>query len=145
MHQHRHSESGMTLLISLVMLVVITMLGIASIRMNSSSMLVVGNMQARKATEGVAFRAIEQTVNSIAPFNSPTAAVTFTPPSGYSVTIGDRSCLRSTPVSGYSALSAVAPEENYWEFSVTVSDSLTGARASMTQGVKVRQLAGSCT
>lgn len=135
----------MTLLISLVMLVVITLLGVASIRMNSSSMLVVGNMQARKATEGIAARAIEQTVNSVAPFNSPTSSVSFTPPSGYSVTISNRTCLRSVAVSGYSALSAVAPEENYWEFSVTVSDSLTGARASMVQGVKVRQLAGSCT
>jgi len=70
--------------------------------------------------------------------------VAFTAPAGYTVTIGNRTCLRSTPASGYSALSAVAPEDNYWEFNVTVNDTITGAQAAMTQGAKVRQLAGSC-
>ena len=138
-------QQGMTLVIALVMLVVITILGISAIRMNSTSMLVVGNMQWRKSAENLAMIAVEQTMNSSTPFSSPTASVAFTAPAGYTVIIGNRTCLRSTPASGYSALSAVAPEENYWEFNVAVSDSFTGARAAMTQGVKVRQLAGSCT
>ena len=137
-------QKGMTLLISLVMLVVITILGIAAIRMNNSSLLVVGNMQWRKSAENLAMRAIEQTLNSPAPFNTPTSTVAFTAPAGYTVTIGNRTCLRSTPASGYSALSAVAPEDNFWEFNVTVNDTITGAQAAMTQGAKVRQLAGSC-
>jgi Tfp pilus assembly protein PilX len=135
----------MTLVIALVMLVVITILGISAIRMNNSSLLVVGNMQWRKSAENLALVAIEQTMNSATPFSSPTATVAFTAPAGYTVTIGNRTCIRSTPASGYSALSAVAPEENFWEFNVAVNDTITGARTSMTQGVKVRQLAGSCS
>ncbi len=141
----KKKQQGMTLVIALVMLVVITILGISAIRMNNFSMLVVGNMQWRKSAENLAMMAIEQTMNSPVPFASPTATVAFTAPAGYTVTIGNRSCLRSTPASGYSALSAVAPEENYWEFNVSVNDTITGARTSMTQGVKVRQLSGSCT
>ncbi|MEY4598423.1 MAG: hypothetical protein RLZZ445_1220 [Pseudomonadota bacterium] len=145
MYRAIKAQQGMTLVIALVMLVVITILGISAIRMNSTSMLVVGNMQWRKSAENMAMMAIEQTMNSAAPFTSPTATVSFTAPAGYTVTIGNRTCIRSTPASGYSALSAVAPEENYWEFNVSVSDTFTGASATMTQGVKVRQLAGSCT
>lgn len=139
------SQSGMTLLIALAMLVVITILGISAIRMTGSSMLVVGNMQWKKAAENIALMAIEQTMNSATPFNSPTSTVAFSAPAGYTVTISNRTCLRSSPASGYSALSAVAPEENIWEFAITVSDGMTGARSSMIQGAKIRQLSGSCT
>lgn len=139
------SQSGMTLVIALAMLVVITILSISAIRMTGSSMLVVGNMQWKKAAENIALLAIEQTMNSATPFNSPAAPITFSAPAGYVVTIGNRTCLRSSPASGYSALSAVAPEENIWEFTITVSDSMTGARSSMVQGAKIRQLSGSCT
>lgn len=139
------SQSGMTLLIALAMLVVITILGISAIRMTGSSMLVVGNMQWKRSAENIAMLAIEQTMNSAAPFAAPTAPVTFNAPSGYTVTIGNRTCLRSTPASGYSALSAVAPEENIWEFTISVNDTITGAQSSMVQGAKIRQLAGSCT
>jgi len=142
---HIHAQSGMTLLIALAMLVVITILGISAVRMTSSSMLVVGNMQWKQSAENVAKLAIEQTMNSSAPFANPTAPVTFSAPAGYNVTIGNRNCLRSTPASGYSALSAVAPEENIWEFTISVNDTITGAQSSMVQGAKIRQLAGSCS
>lgn len=137
-------QQGMTLLIALAMLVVITIMGVSAIRMTGSSLLVVGNMQWRKSAENQAMLAIEQTMNSVVPFYAPTSTVAFTAPAGYTVTIGNRTCLRSTPASGYSALSAVAPEDNYWEFNVTVNDTITGAQTAMTQGAKVRQLAGSC-
>lgn len=140
-----HSQSGMTLLIALAMLVVITILGISVIRMTGSSMLVVGNMQWKRAAENIGLMAIEQTMNSAAPFASPTSAVSFSPPTGYTVTISNRNCLRSSPASGYSALSAVAPEENIWEFTISVTDTITGATSTMVQGAKIRQLSGSCT
>jgi hypothetical protein len=59
----------------LVMLVVITLFGIAGIRMSTSSLTVVGNMQARKFTENYARLAIEQIMNSIQPFNNATTAI----------------------------------------------------------------------
>lgn len=138
------AERGSTLMVVMVMLVVITLLGIASIRMSDSSLRVVGNMQSRKAADNLGLRAIEVTVDTVAPFTSPTAAVAFTAPAGYTVSIGNRSCTQSSPASGYSALSNIAPEDNTWEFVVTVTDAFTGAATRMTQGVRVRQLAGNC-
>ncbi|MDA0225215.1 MAG: hypothetical protein O2975_03775 [Proteobacteria bacterium] len=138
-------QRGVTLLVVLVMLVVITLLGIASIRMSGSSMLIVGNMQARKFVEGFGLQAIEQVMNSSAPFSSPTAAQAFTAPAGIAVAIGNRSCVHSAAATGYSLTAALSPEDNNWEFQVDVTDSFTGARTRMVQGVRIRQLSGSCS
>jgi len=138
-------QRGMTLLVVLVMLVVITLLGIASIRISGSNLLVVGNMQSRKLVENYGLQAIEQVMNSIAPFNAPTSAVAVTVPAGLAVSVINRTCTFSAPAAGTSAVSPIAPEDNNWEFSVSVSDSFTGARTTMLQGVKIRQLAGACS
>ena len=155
-------QRGTTLLVVLVMLVVLTLLGVAGMRMSTSSLQIVGNMQARKFAENVALQALEDVMNSIAPFNSPAGpvtlrsggttvtanagvAVSLPSPAGIQVTVSSRTCLFSAPASGYSAVSAIAPEDNLWEFSVTVNDSFTGATATMGQGTKIRQLFGSCT
>ncbi len=138
-------QQGATLLVVLVMLVVITLLGIASIRISGSNLLVVGNMQSRKFVENYGLQAIEQVLNSIAPFNAPTSAVAVAAPAGLTVSVSNRTCTFSAPAPGTSAVSTIAPEDNNWEFSVTVTDSFTGARTSMVQGVKIRQLAGACS
>lgn len=140
----RHRQRGTTLLIVLVMLVVITLLGLAGIRMSNSSLLVVGNLQARRFAENVGQQAIEQVLNSIAPFNSPTASVSLAAVAGMNVTVSNRSCLYSAPATGYSAVFALAPEDNIWEFQVDVTDTFTNARTKMIQGVKIRQLNGFC-
>ena len=144
-------ERGVTLLVVLVMLVIITLLGIAAIRLSGSSMLVVGNMQARKFTENWAGQAIEQVLNNLNAFQVPTSAVTVVAPGGGSLPAGitaavsNRTCVFSAPATGYSALATITPEDNTWEFSVTVTDSFTGSRTVMVQGARIRQLAGNCT
>ncbi len=139
-------QRGATLLVVLVMLIVITLLGIAGIKMGTSSLQVVGNMQARKFVENHAQQAVEEVMNSIVPFNSPTSAVSITGlPSGLSATVTNRICVYSAAASGYSAVSTIAPEDNIWEFEVTVTDSFTGARSHIAQGAKIRQLSGYCT
>lgn len=138
-------ETGATLLVVLVMLVVLTLLGIAGIKMSSSSLLAVGNLQARKFTENYASQAIEQVMNGIAPFNSPDSAFTFTgAPAGLTIVVSNRTCLFSAPASGYSAVSALAPEDDLWEFRVRVTDTFTGAQTIMWEGAKIRMLNGSC-
>lgn len=137
-------QSGATLIIVLIMLVAITLLGIASIRMSSNSMLVVGNMQARRFAENIGNQAIEVVVGSAAYFNNPTSAVTFTPPAGVTVTVDARTCVQTTPAAGYSAVSSISPEDNNWEFGVTVTDTFTGSRTRMIQGIRMRQLSGNC-
>ena len=163
-------QDGATLLVVLIMLVVLTLLGVAGMRMSTSSLQIVGNMQARKFTDNVASQAIEDVMNSIAPFNAPTGNVTLrtggttvsTPaytgaspvaadyvnlpsPAGVKVAISKRVCQFSAPASGYSAVSTIAPEDNLWEFTVTVQDTFTNATSTMVQGTKIRQLSGSCT
>lgn len=155
-------QRGTTLLIVLIMLVVLTLLAVAGMRMSNSSLQIVGNMQARNFADNVAQRTIEDVMNTIAPFNAPTAAVTLrtgattvsaspgTPvslpsPAGVQVTVSARTCLFSAPASGYSAVSSITPEDNLWEFTVTVQDTFTQSNASITQGAKIRQVAQSCS
>lgn len=138
-------QRGATLIIVLIMLIVITMLGIASIRLSNTSMQVVGNMQARKYVENVALQAVEQVMNTISPFNSPDATFTATAPAGMTVVVSNRNCVYSAPAAGYSAAAALAPEDNNWEFRVRVTDSFTGANVVVWQGTKIRQLNGYCT
>jgi Tfp pilus assembly protein PilX len=151
-------QDGMTLIVVLVMLVVITLLAIAGMRMTNSSLLVVGNMQARKFVENNSLQIIEQMMSSIGPFNTPTTTFTcssaaagpdpqvlYGMANGITCNVTARTCQFSAPASGYSATSTVAPEDNIWEFDVTVDDTITGAHSKMKQGAKIRQLAGSCT
>ena len=155
-------QRGTTLIVVLVMLVVLTLLAIAGMRMSTASLQIVGNMQARKFVDNVAQQAIEDVMNSITPFNSPAGPVTLrtgattvsaTPgvavalpsPAGVQVTVSTRTCLFSSPASGYSAVQPIVPEDNLWEYTVSVTDTFTQATTTMTQGAKIRQLAGSCS
>ena len=139
------AQRGMTLMVVLVMLVVLTLFGIAGINVSTSNLQVVGNMQARKANEAVAFQGVETVISSINYFNAPTAAVTFTSPTGYTTTFANRVCLFAAPATGYSAVQPIVPEDTNWEIRVTVTDTLSGASTGLTQGVKIRMLTGYCT
>ena len=138
-------QAGVTLIVVLVMVVVLTLLAIAGIRMSNTSLMIVGNMQSRKFVENQAQQAIEEVLSSIAPFNSPTSAVAIAAPAGLAVTVGNRTCVQSSPAAGYSAVAPISPEDNTWEFDVNVTDSFTGAKARMVQGTRIRQLSGSCS
>ena len=154
-------QRGTTLLVVLVMLVVLTLLGIAGARMSGSSLQIVGNMQARKFVENYAQQAIEDVMNTTAPFNTPGGAVTLLSegttvsappgvevellaPRGIFVTVSARTCLYSAPAAGYSAVATLVPVDNLWEYSVAVRDNFTGATSAMVQGTRMRQLADSC-
>ena len=166
-------QSGTTLLVVLIMLVVLTLLAVSGMRMGTSSLQIVGNMQARKFVENVGQQAVEDVMNSIVPFNDPTGPVTLRSggalvaaatthvaippaiqapptytslpaPTGMKVAVYDRICLASSPASGYSAVQPIVPEDNLWEFKVLVADDFTQAGTMMVQGVKIRQLAGAC-
>lgn len=154
-------QRGTTLIVVLVMLVVLTLLAVAGMRMSNSSLQIVGNMQARRFVDNIASQAVEDVMNSIAPFNAPTGNVTLRTPTGTAVTapqntevdliagikvtVSKRTCLISAPASGYSAVQPIVPEDNLWEFNVSVRDTFTQAQTSMGQGAKIRQLSGSCT
>jgi hypothetical protein len=154
-------QAGTTLLVVLIMLVALTLLAITGMRMGTTSLQVVGNMQARKFVDNIAQQSVEDVMNSIVPFNSPTGAVTLrtpggnvaaaagtwvslTSPAGVDVRVSARTCLATAPASGYSAVSTIAPEDNLWQYSVDVRDNFTKSTSSTVQGTKIRQLFGSC-
>jgi len=156
-------QRGMSLLIVLIMLVVLTLFALSAINLSTGNLKVVGNMQARQVNEALGLQAIEAVINSVNAFTTPASAVTIVPgngtvsststtstettintSTGYTVKVDTRTCLYAAAATGYSAIVAVAPEDTHWDFGVTVTDNATGAKSVMHQGVKIRMLAGNC-
>lgn len=149
-------QRGITLMVVMVMLVVLTLFGIAGINVSTSNLQVVGNMQSRKSNEAVALQFVETTLSSIANFRAPTATVAFACPTGYdcdNLPAGEtapmvnpsRRCLFNAPAAGYSAVQPIVPEDTNWEMRVRIDDTVSGATTTITQGVRIRMLSGYCT
>ena len=143
---NRKHQKGIVLVISLVMMVVLTMFVLSSTRLATGNLRIIGNVQAKKEIEALAQQGVEDVISNIAPFYTPTAAytVTFAPPAGRTVTVGNRTCIRSGPAPGFSAVAAVAFEDTYWNVNVTAADAVTGAGTVVNQGVRIRLLKGNC-
>jgi type IV pilus assembly protein PilX len=165
----RHSQRGLSLLLTLVMLTVITLFAVSMMRLSTINASIVGNMQAQKTVESEAQQAIEIAVNQFAFFNDViknqnawsgnTASLDFgtlwtnykgagtgstAPATLSSIKLSRPQCTYFTPSSGYSALSGVAPQDTYWDIGVTATDSLTAAASEVHQGVRMRLPAGNC-
>jgi Tfp pilus assembly protein PilX len=142
---YRNKQEGTVLFIGLILLVVLTMLALVGMRSSNTQLRIVGNVQSAKQVEAAAQLAIDQALNSVDAFNAPTAPVTVPNlPSGVKVTVSDRQCLRATRAVGYSAAAKILPEDTVWNVQATATDDLTGANVTVTQGVRIRMLAGSC-
>lgn len=139
------TQRGSVLFVSLILLVAMTMIAVASVRISTTQLSLVGNVQSAQRVESVAQLGIEEVVGRIDAFSDPTQTITLSNlPAGISATVSDRRCLNAVPAAGFSAVMAIAPEDTLWEVDVQATDSLTGATATVSQGVRVRMLAGSC-
>jgi Tfp pilus assembly protein PilX len=147
------AQRGVTLLVVLVMLVMITLFVMSMIRLSSTNLRVVGNMQAQRALESSAQQAIENSINSITFFDDAVAGAGQWPTgtasvnqtiNGYTVAVSRPVCVYSTPATGYSATSNISPEDTQWEVAVSSTDSFTSAQTSIMQGVRIRLPAGNC-
>ena len=165
-------QRGATLLISLIMLVVLTLFAISAIRTGNVGLKIVGNQQAAKLMEAAAAQAVEQVVSNLGNFDSanlvlPTTTVaqsvcvnsnpghppavlpvdTTTPgtcQSGTRVDVQPVRCISAKRQTGGSLTQTMSTYENTWEVVATVTDSLTGAKATYHQGVMIRMLSSSC-
>jgi Tfp pilus assembly protein PilX len=138
-------QQGSVLFVSLILLVAMTMIAVASARVSTTQLRIVGNVQAVRLAESSAQLGIEETIGSINSFSNPTTNIVVgNLPAGINVAVSDRRCLGAAPAPGFSAVMNIAPEDTMWEVDVSATDTLTGATATMTQGVRVRMLAGSC-
>jgi len=148
LHSHVSSVStqkGSVLFISLILLVAMTMIAVASARVSTTQLGVVGNVQSVQRVESAAQLGIEEVVGRIDAFSDPTQSIAVgNLPAGINVAVSDRRCLNTQPAAGFSAVMQLVPEDTLWAVDVQATDSFTGAAATISQGVRVRMLAGSC-
>ena len=139
------NQQGSVLLVSLILLVAMTMIAVASARISTTQLRLVGNVQSVQRVESVAQLGVEEVVGRIDAFTNPPQAITVgNLPAGISVAVSDRRCLSTSPASGFSAVMQMSPVDTIWAVDVQATDSFTGAEATVSQGIRVRMLAGSC-
>lgn len=139
------SQQGSVLFVSLILLVAMTMIAVASARVSSTQLQLVGNAQSKQRVESVAQLGVEEVVGRIDAFTNPTQVVTVgNLPAGINLAISDRRCLSTSPASGFSAVMQMSPVDTIWAVDVQATDTFTGATATVSQGIRVRMLAGSC-
>ena len=153
MRSRRAAQHGATLLVVLVMLVMITLFVMSMIRLSSTNLKVVGNMQVQRALESSAQQMVEDKIGGIAFFSDaagntgqwPAGTTTISQTvNGYTVAIKRPNCYFSTPATGYSATSNISPEDTSWEIAVSSTDPITSSKTSIVQGVGIRLPSGNC-
>ncbi|HSJ49478.1 MAG TPA: PilX N-terminal domain-containing pilus assembly protein [Gammaproteobacteria bacterium] len=138
----RRKQTGATLVVALMMLVVLALLGVTAVNNSMVNLRIVGNMQAHQDAEAVSQEAIEQVISSIAIFNNPQPSnITL---AGVTVQVSEPACLDVRPAEGYSATFPLAPEDTHWEIGASYDDPVSGAQAQLVQGVTIVMPAGSC-
>jgi Tfp pilus assembly protein PilX len=136
-------QRGMTLVVSLIMLVVITLFVLSAIRLSTANLRTVGNTQARNEAAAASQRAIEDLLSSPAPFNSPGSVANSVTvninKTDYAVAVATPVCVRTEPVTGNSYNnSGLALQDTYWNLSTTATNAKSGANVTTQQGVKIR-------
>lgn len=169
-----YKQSGITLVITLVMLVILTLFGVSMIKLSGGSLEVVGNMQAQKSTEAAAQLSVEDVVSSVKTFDD---AVTLTSTGGsivcgknavggnvnwslvsgkwvcntvvnaYTVAVSLPECIFFETAVGY-AIDEIGgyapPEDTVWDIKAVGTDSLSGAESEVHQGIAIRRTKGNC-
>jgi hypothetical protein len=72
---HPRRDGGMTLVMALIMLLLLTMLALTSFNLGNSTLRIVGNMQQREQVVAAANEVIEETISTTKFFNTPAAAL----------------------------------------------------------------------
>jgi Tfp pilus assembly protein PilE len=167
-------QSGATLIVGLVMLVVLTLLAMSAIRTSNINFRIAGNAQAQAEIRSAAQQALEKVIST----NVTKIATDTTVPidingdgaSDYAVSVTKPVCTYSKqllsndpalklPDESFCLGSLSSPETliviidktipvltwcslQHWETTATSTDTRTGARSTMTQGVKLKVPAG---
>lgn len=157
------SQRGITLLVTMVMLVVLTLFVVSAVRIANVNLRITGNYQWQKEAEMLADSALEQLISSSANFynsavQAGTAADQDVCTDGTLVAAGGCSlvnprigavtkprCTSSQPATGYTKkLNELVPDDNTWAVKAQLTDSFSGAKVTIHRGVTVRMLAGNC-
>lgn len=154
----RQNQQGVTLLVALVMLIMVTLFVTAAIRLSNINLRIVGNAQWQREMEVLADSAIEQFVSSSSNFSA-TPTERDICADGRLVTTGSCTailnpkigtlsfprCLSTAPAKGYTIrIGEIPPEDSVFMITATVADSWSGAAVNIVRGVNIRQLTGNC-
>ncbi len=144
-------QRGITLIVGLIMLVLITLMVTAAFTLSSTNLRAVGNMQFRDEAMAAANVALERVVS--ADFTAAPAASTESVNIGgvaYTVNVATPTCIKSSAIKSlppadpdavqcaFGAAGAPVCFETLWEIRATVSSAATGAGVTVKQGISKR-------
>lgn len=153
-----HRQRGVTLIVGLIMLILITLMVTTAFTLNTSNLKSVGNMQFRNESVAAANKAIEQVVGTSFPsgFITIPAATTVTYDINndgnidYRVAVAQPVCVEASMVAGTSGSGACSgirggalagcSSPNYsllWDVLATVNDDVSGTAVQVRQGVRM--------
>ena len=168
----KNKQNGATLITALVMLIVLTLLVLSAMRLSTTNLRIVGNMQFQEEAVASAQQATERVMSSSRFTTAPTATtenidINLDGNTDYTVNIdaptcsGSKAVLNSTPNLPSECISSGAAQNTgiffasgvqaagtswcfaqQWDIRSTVQDSRTGASVSMHQGVSLNVPAG---
>jgi hypothetical protein len=151
-------QRGAVLLVSLVILMIITLFVISSANMSSSDLRMVGNFQSRMEQSQNAQQGIEIVLSDVNSFTSATPIPPFPRTisvsrfplsgggltAGYPVIVNAPACIGTVIAPGYTAVNNITLFDTNWSVTATSTDAITGATATITQGVRIRLPSGVC-
>jgi Tfp pilus assembly protein PilX len=129
-------QRGAVLLVSLVILMIITLFVVSSASMTSGDLRIIGNFQQKMMLTQSVQQAIEQVLSNVNNFNNPVARTITV--NGIAVAVNAPQCLGTQTATGYTAVNNITLYDTNWAVSATATDVLTGATASINQGVRIR-------
>jgi Tfp pilus assembly protein PilX len=144
----RASERGVTLIVGLIMVMLITLIVVHSFNLSSSNLRSVQNVQVREEAIASANQALERMVSGN--FTTTTGTTTYTVDidndntPDYSVAVAQPTCVRAAISSAgrESDVDLPLPSNNYyntdWELDATVTHAATGTAVRVREGVRVR-------
>jgi Tfp pilus assembly protein PilX len=148
-------QKGVTLFVTLIMLVVLTLFALSAFNLSSVNLKIVGNYQQQKESEALVSQTLERVMSTVTMFTTPAATClpSGATPSGSPLncsTAGDvlvekPHCNYTAPAKGYTKkIGELTPEDTSWEIRGSYTDPVTNASTAIVQGVSVRLLAGNC-
>lgn len=137
----RRSQRGSTLVIALILLVIVTLFGIGAINSSVVNLRIARNVQLAAEAQSAAQRVIDAKISSAATFTSPASSTQTVDATGagnqYSVAFAAPTCYSMRPAPGYSyLLLPQAPKNLTWRLEATATDSTTGAKVTVRQGMQ---------
>lgn len=142
---NRQKEKGVTLIIALIMLVLITLVVTTAFSMSTANLKSVGNMQVRDEAVAAANIAIEQIISSnftASPGEEIVVDIDQNGTTDYTVQIAKPECVKASQASGEYKNDEDHPGgsssswNTIWEINADVTDTKSGASVLVRQGVR---------